>query len=169
MSDLPTQPGATPSGAPEFKSAPVTETPMTLIGKIEKKFPKVGSKLKDIGERFTTIDDRFQTGLGLAEIGIGRSMIMAKKETEKNMGPFDVEDKAKEVTTTALELTDDGYKRIFNHSSKYFEIFINQAVSSNDGGLLADLLMRNVFTVDELVSLAHKYNNAEAIDFLQYI
>lgn len=169
MFDLPPQPGSTTSSASEFKPAPVTETPRSLIEKIEKRFPKVGSKLRAVGEKFTDVDDKFQTGLGLAEIGIGRSMIMAKKETEKNMGPFGAEDKEKEVTTTALELTDDGHKRIFNHSSRYFGIFIDQAVSSNSGGLIADLLMRNVFTVDELKSLALKYKNTEAIEFLEHI
>ena len=165
MLDLPPQPGSTPPVAQEFRSAPVTETPRSLIEKIGKKFPKVRDKLKTVEEKFTGVSDKFQTSLGLVEIGIGRSMRMAKKET----GPFDEKDNEKEVMTTALELTDDGYNRIFRHSAEYFKSLINQAILNYDGGLMADLLIRNVFTVDELKSLAQKYKNTEAIDFLENI
>jgi len=167
MSDLPTQPGATPSGAPEFKSAPVTETPMTLIGKIEKRFPKAGTKLKFLERKFTNIDEKFQTSLGFAEVGIGAAMEIAKRKTETEMGAFNEKEGGKEIVTTASELVNDGYRRIFTYSAKNFNQMVNQSILATDGGLMASLLIKNIFTRDELKFLAKKHESDE--DILAYL
>jgi len=155
------RPGETPQEAPEFRSVPVRETPKTIIEKIEKRFPEVGYKLRKVGKKFTEVSDKFQTGLGLTEIAIGTSTKMAVEIGEKKGDHFNNRD---ETILSALRLTDDGIRRIFEHSAKYFQIFIDQSIFNQK--MLLDLLAREAFTIAELRSLAIKHQNYDANELL---